>query len=606
MTLESRASRAAASLRSSVAGAGSGFGFPTLLRRRRLAAIGGMAALTVLMAAAMALATVLPVFDDDQDAAQSTVATTTMPTEPTTPAVVADPHEDEETTTTTTPAATTTTVGGSEAAPAGLTTTTEPETTTTTKPATSTTTTKPVTKSFTAWQQSGGSGDGLTDVFSGTGPAGYTVRIWSPAYGHILKTTVIPAGGNWSITVNYGDVAANQAFDVKADLYNGGTKIDRKYFTYTWINGAVKPYGANQQSGGSGAALTDVFWGTGPAGYTVKVYVPDYGRIVGQAIIDANGDWSAAVDYGAVAANTNFHVKVDFYNGGTHTKRLYFSYTWIDGDVKEFTASLASGGTGDGLDDVASGTGPAGHTVKIWLPTYGRTLAQVPIDANGNWSAAINYGDVAANQQFEVKADLYNGGSFIERIIRSYTWINGDVTEFTASLASGGTGDGLDDVASGTGPAGHTVKIWLPTYGRTLAQVPIDANGNWSAAINYGDVAANQQFEVKADLYNGGSFIERIIRSYTWVQEETHSFTANQAFASSSDDPPDSFYYGTGTPGTVVEIISAYGSGSATVGSGGQWEASVTFPSAPVGEPFEVKAKDHTGAKVVFTFEATA
>ena len=65
MTFETRAARAARSLRSSIAGVTPGSGFPALVRRRRLATVAGLAAMTILVAGAMALAAILPFLGDE-------------------------------------------------------------------------------------------------------------------------------------------------------------------------------------------------------------------------------------------------------------------------------------------------------------------------------------------------------------------------------------------------------------------------------------------------------------------------------------------------------------------------------------------------------------
>ena len=55
-----------------------------------------------------------------------------------------------------------------------------------------------------------------------------------------------------------------------------------------------------------------------------------------------------------------------------------------------------------------------------------------------------------------------------------------------------------------------------------------------------------------------------------------------------------------------MQILSAYGSGSVVVNEAGQWTVAVTFPDAPVGEGFLVKAKDtSTGQYHSFEFTRT-
>jgi hypothetical protein len=82
-------------------------------------------------------------------------------------------------------------------------------------------------------------------------------------------------------------------------------------------------------------------------------------------------------------------------------------------------------------------------------------------------------------------------------------------------------------------------------------------------------------------------------------------FTAYQQFGSCSENPPFDIFYGTGAPGTWVEVWSHYGSGGTEVGADGHWELRVEFPEAPIGESFAVKAKSSTGEKIYFEFLRT-
>ncbi len=80
------------------------------------------------------------------------------------------------------------------------------------------------------------------------------------------------------------------------------------------------------------------------------------------------------------------------------------------------------------------------------------------------------------------------------------------------------------------------------------------------------------------------------------------AFTAHNKWGSCSESPPYDEYYGTGKPGTRVNIVSAYGSGSTTVAGSGEWYVKAFFAEAPPGKTFEVKAKDEFGNKVYFEF----
>ena len=86
------------------------------------------------------------------------------------------------------------------------------------------------------------------------------------------------------------------------------------------------------------------------------------------------------------------------------------------------------------------------------------------------------------------------------------------------------------------------------------------------------------------------------------TQKELAAFSAHATFGSCSETPPYDVYYGTGQPGTRVDIVSEYGSASVEVGPDGHWEKKVVFETAPPGEYFLVKAKDQFGRRVEFEF----
>lgn len=88
----------------------------------------------------------------------------------------------------------------------------------------------------------------------------------------------------------------------------------------------------------------------------------------------------------------------------------------------------------------------------------------------------------------------------------------------------------------------------------------------------------------------------------TTTEAPRWEFTAYNTYGSCEFDPPYDIFYGTGKPGTEIQILSEYGNGSTMVGAEGNWEVKVFFPTAPPGVEFSVKVKDFTGAKKTFGF----
>ena len=80
-------------------------------------------------------------------------------------------------------------------------------------------------------------------------------------------------------------------------------------------------------------------------------------------------------------------------------------------------------------------------------------------------------------------------------------------------------------------------------------------------------------------------------------------FSAHASFGICSETPPYDVYYGTGTPGMVVEAGSEYGSGRTEVRSDGTWEMKVVFAEAPLGKAFTVNIGTSKGHSKSFSFE---
>jgi len=91
----------------------------------------------------------------------------------------------------------------------------------------------------------------------------------------------------------------------------------------------------------------------------------------------------------------------------------------------------------------------------------------------------------------------------------------------------------------------------------------------------------------------------------TTVEKEKAAFAAFSTYSSCSETPPFDVYYGTGEPGSMVNITSEYGSAEVQVGENGGWEKKVYFETAPPGTPFLVHVSDQFGRKKDFEFVYT-
>jgi hypothetical protein len=160
---------------------------------------------------------------------------------------------------------------------------------------------------------------------------------------------------------------------------------------------------------------------------------------------------------------------------------------------------------------------------------------------------------------------------------------------------SGGTEPGATVLASGKFPA------------------TVDPEGHWNVDLV---LAAGPNGVVFRAADTAGNTSEMRVTVYLDVEEpvveepkETTAttiaewdFTAIQKYGSCSESVPYDMFSGRAKPGTIVKVLSAYGSGTAEVNDDGAWSVRVEFPEAPFNDQFTVTVNDHTGSKKTFLF----
>jgi bacillopeptidase F len=141
-------------------------------------------------------------------------------------------------------------------------------------------------------------------------------------------------------------------------------------------------------------------------------------------------------------------------------------------------------------------------------------------------------------------------------------------------------------------------------------EASVAADGSWSiklvldegenrAVFTAIDPAGNEAVAVVTPVYQPPA----PVTTTTKPKPEIEAFTANATWIECSSEPPFDEYYGTGQPGSWVEVISPYGSGETIVGPDGTWYAKVIF-DVPKGKRIEVKVKDQYGRVQWFPFVA--
>ena len=109
---------------------------------------------------------------------------------------------------------------------------------------------------------------------------------------------------------------------------------------------------------------------------------------------------------------------------------------------------------------------------------------------------------------------------------------------------------------------------------------------------------------IVAVAYNDVAEAKDVVEIFR-VTKETVEFTANQVYGSCGEEIPYDVFHGTAMPGTVIHVLSEYGSGETVADESGHWEIRVEFPEAPFFKEIQVKVKASTGQYKYFGFVRT-
>jgi hypothetical protein len=138
-------------------------------------------------------------------------------------------------------------------------------------------------------------------------------------------------------------------------------------------------------------------------------------------------------------------------------------------------------------------------------------------------------------------------------------------------------------------------------------EADVDSAGNWKIVLIIGEGSTVARFVARDEAGNESHASVTVYyvmptTTTTIIEKEIAEFTAYSTFGSCSETPPYDVYYGTGEPGSVVQVTSEHGSGSVEVGEEGNWEVKVFFEGAPPAEAFLVTVSDEFGRKAKFEF----
>lgn len=172
---------------------------------------------------------------------------------------------------------------------------------------------------------------------------------------------------------------------------------------------------------------------------------------------------------------------------------------------------------------------------------------------------------------------------------------DGEHLEATIVTFSGGTEPGATVLASGKYPATvDSAGLW-----RVDLVLAPGANGVVFLATDTAGNTSEMRVTVHLDVEKPAVEEPKKTTTTTVV---VWQFKASQKYGSCSEPVPYDVFSGKAKPGTVVEVLSPYGSGTAEVNEDGAWSIRVEFPEAPFNKQFTITVKDHTGSKKTFPF----
>ncbi|WP_343553781.1 Ig-like domain-containing protein, partial [Pantoea sp.] len=406
------------------------------------------------------------------------------------------------------------------------------------------------------------------------------------------------------------------------------------------INGATDDFGSRTGPLVSGDVTDDstpTFHGTGKPGSTIEMW--DNGKKVGETQVDADGNWSLTpeLEHGQHTIvvverdpsgktgepSPGFELNVDL----EAPNRAQLREVWDD--VAPRTGAIENNGSTNDQQPEFRGSAEAGATVEIIL--NGEKVAEVPVDADGNWSwtpgAPLPEGnhsvelivvDPAGNPSlptppfnFEVDTTppvMVPGAFDLENVIddvgmKTGKIDSGDITDDARPTFNGGglePGDTVElhDAATGELVGSTTVRpdgswsftpdVDLSEGDHSISIIVVDAAGNASAPSPSFDFTVDTTPPPKptGDQFEGA-----------W--DDVGEITGQIGHETTTDDSRPEFK-GTGlTPGHIVHIREEFFGemGSTVVDADGNWSwtPAVDRPLSNGDYSFEIVIEDEVG-----------
>ncbi|WP_263047927.1 Ig-like domain-containing protein [Roseovarius pelagicus] len=433
---------------------------------------------------------------------------------------------------------------------------------------------------------------------TGTADPGATVVV---SLAGVERTVIAGAGGTWTAIYAPGSLPDGQ-YDAPVTATTSDSAGNSTTTSGTiQVDTFVENFAVTSQAGGADGVLNAAeatsgltVSGTGEPGSSVSVQL---GGVTVQAVVAANGSWTAGFAAGQIAQGTYVTDLVATATDAAGNVSTRTSQVQVDTEAGTLTLNTAQIG-GDGTINAAeaqagvvvSGTANPGATVTVTLDGVAH---QAVAGANGVWQTTYAQHEIIAGvhdpQVTATITDAAGNTASVDGTVHVDTRVdNLNLTPPRIGVAA----DGQDLINNAIASAGFDITGTVEpgsTVVVTIAGVPqqavVDANGNWTAhfppgSIPPGEYDAPLSVDV-TDAAGNTSSINDTVRVDTLVNQlERAGAIETDNVVNAAEALDGVTLTGTVEPGSTVQLTVLGKTYNAVVDAAGNW--SVDIPAGDI------------------------
>ena len=385
--------------------------------------------------------------------------------------------------------------------------------------------------------------DGTGTLVTGSAPAGTVVQV-RDADGNLLGSATVNPDGSFTVPLGTAQVNGELLTVVAVDA-NGASSIS---VPLTAADITAPDPATDLYVNPNGQLVS----GRGEPGATVTV-TDAQGTVLGTGVVTANGGFAVTLSPSQIDGQSLQVVLSDA--AGNPSAPAGVLAGDLNGPLQPADLSL------DATSTLLSGVGEAGSTVTV-RDSAGNVLGSAAVGADGRFTVTLNTPQ-ANGQTLQVTA-LDAAGNSSAAV--PFTGADVQAPNAVGNLALDANGALL----TGTGEPGATVTVRDPA-GSVIGSLTVDPDGNFSVALNPAQTEAQLLQVVQSDAAGNVS---------TPVDITAPDLLVPQPVLNLAISTNGAVVSGNGEPGARVTVTDADGNplGSATVGSNGRFEVTLTTP----------------------------